>query len=345
MSNEIKLTKLADCAGCSAKVGAGLLAKLLKDIKVVEDPNLIVGFDKSDDASVYKINEEIAIVQTVDFFPPIVDDPFLYGAIAATNAISDIYAMGAKPKTALNVMCIPQDLPQEVVHNILRGGYEKAYEAGVIISGGHTIISEEPKYGLAVTGFVNPNKILKNCSSKDGDVIILTKPLGIGIITTASKVDLVEQNVLEKIYKQMATLNKISYEIMLKYDVHSCTDVTGFSLLGHSLEMAQGSNLTMHIDSKKVLFHKEAYDLAKMGLIPAGAYRNREYAEKHCKFSPNIDIPTTDILFDPETSGGLLISVSEKDSKKLFDELNSNMDGVSIIGYMSNKKDSFIEVE
>lgn len=183
----VKLTKLAKCAGCGAKVGAGVLASLLEDIKVHNDPNLLVGFDKSDDASVYKINDETAIVQTVDFFPPIADDPYTFGQIAAANAMSDVYAMGGEPKLALNIMAVPADMDREAVHDILRGGYEKVYEAGALITGGHSILDDEPKYGMAVTGFVHPDKILTNSGAKEGDELIFTKPLGMGILTTAKK--------------------------------------------------------------------------------------------------------------------------------------------------------------
>ena len=189
---DIKLTKLAKCAGCGAKVGAGVLAKLLDGIRVHSDPNLLVGFDKSDDASVYKVTDELALVQTVDFFPPIDDDPYTFGQIAATNALSDVYAMGGEPKLALNIMAVPDCLPKEAVHALLRGGYDKVYEAGAIITGGHSILDDEPKYGLAVTGFVHPDRLLTNSGAKPGDVLFLTKPLGVGILTTAAKAELLE---------------------------------------------------------------------------------------------------------------------------------------------------------
>ena len=188
--NNIKLTKLAKCAGCGAKVGAGVLAQLLEGIKVHQDPNLLVGFDKSDDASVYKVSEDLALVQTVDFFPPIADDPYLFGQIAATNALSDVYAMGGEPKLCLNTMAVPESMPREAVHQILRGGYDKVYEAGALITGGHSILDDEPKYGLAVTGFVRPDRVLTNSGAKPGDVLLLTKPLGIGVLNTAQKAEL-----------------------------------------------------------------------------------------------------------------------------------------------------------
>ena len=280
METEVKLTKLAQCAGCGAKVGAGTLAKLLDGIPTRSDERLLVGFDKSDDASVYKIDENTALVQTLDFFPPIVDDPEMFGEIAAVNAISDIYAMGADPKLALNIMCVTKDMPKESIQAILRGGYKKAYEAGVIITGGHTIHDQEPKYGLSVSGFVHPEKFLTNSGAKPGDVLILTKPLGVGILTTSAKAEFIDQKVMDKIYDQMRQLNKYARDIMVKYEVHSCTDVTGFGLLGHGYEMAQGSDVTIHFMTEEIPYHKEALSMADLGMIPEGAYRNRKYASE-----------------------------------------------------------------
>ena len=233
MENEVKLTKLAKCAGCGAKVGAGVLAQLLDGIKVHSDPNLLVGFDKSDDASVYRVSDELALVQTVDFFPPIADDPYLFGQIAATNALSDVYAMGGEPKLALNLMCVPKDMPGEAVHQMLRGGYDKVYEAGCLITGGHSIFDDEPKYGLAVTGFVHPDRVLTNSGAQAGDVLLLTKPLGIGVLSTAHKGELASQEGIELACRLMTTLNKSARDIMVRYRVHACTDVTGFALMGH----------------------------------------------------------------------------------------------------------------
>jgi len=224
--SDVKMTKLAECAGCGAKVGAGMLASLLGDIPVIKDENLLVGFDTSDDAAIYKVSEDLALVQTLDFFPPIVDDPYMFGQIAAANAISDIYAMGGEPKIALNILCIPKDLPSEAVHAVLAGGYAKAAEAGVIIAGGHSIHDKEPKYGLSVTGFIDPHRILCNNCAQEGDVLILTKALGTGILNTAQKAEMLESEQYEPVVKQMATLNKAARDIMMGYDVHSCTDVT-----------------------------------------------------------------------------------------------------------------------
>lgn len=334
METDVKLTKLASCAGCGAKVGAGTLTRLLKGFKTHSDPRLIVGYDKSDDASVFVLDENTALVQTTDFFPPIVDDPYLYGQIAAANALSDIYAMGAEPKLALNILSVPESMDKKTVQEILRGGYAKAYEAGAILTGGHTIHGPEPIYGLAVSGFVHPEKVLTNSGARPGDVLILTKPLGIGILTTAAKADMVDGDVLKRIYEQMAALNKTARDILAKYTVHACTDVTGFSLLGHGYEMAQGSGCDLHIYPAAVPYHPEAYELADMGFVPAGAYRNREFAEKgvHPGKTPR---PMLDILFDPQTSGGLLAAVAERDAKACLKELRDNLPRVGAVGYVS----------
>lgn len=345
METEVKLTKLASCAGCGAKVGAGTLAKLLEGFKSHSDEKLIVGYDKSDDASVYVISEDTAIIQTTDFFPPIVDSPYLYGKIAATNALSDIYAMGGKPKLALNIMCVAESMDYATVREILRGGYDAVYDAGAIITGGHTIKGAEPIYGLAVTGFVHPDKVLTNSGAKAGDVLVLTKPLGVGIITTAAKADMADSELMDKIYQQMATLNKTARDIMVKYPVNSCTDVTGFGLMGHSFEMAQGSGCTIHIQTENVPYHKEAFEFASMGLVPAGAYRNRQYAESGVKLCKDIPRALQDIMYDPQTSGGLLVSIPQQYAQQFVTELkNSAVDG-AVIGYVTEKQDSWICLE
>lgn len=344
MSDEVKLTKLANCAGCGAKVGAGTLVKLLKDLPVGHDDRLLVGFDTSDDASVYKVADDLAIVQTLDFFPPIVDDPRMFGQIAACNALSDVYAMGGEPKLALNIMTVTKEMSKETVHEILRGGYEKAYEAGTIITGGHTIHDLEPKYGLSVTGFVHPDKVLMNSSAHAGDVLILTKPLGIGIITTAAKAGLVSDSLMQKVITQMSTLNRLSRNDMVKYEIHSCTDVTGFSLMGHGYEMAAGSDTTLHIMTSSLRYHEEAFEFAQMGFIPDGAYRNRDYAGQHVKTVKPVDLAIMDIMFDPQTSGGLLISVAEKDAQSLLSDLQLHTDA-AIVGYVTDRLDEEIYVE
>ena len=345
METEVKLTKLAGCAGCGAKVGAGTLVHLLEGFRTHTDPRLIVGYDKSDDASVYVLDENTALVQTTDFFPPIVDDPFLYGQIAAANALSDVYAMGGEPKLALNIMCLAQSMDDHAVQEILRGGYDKAYEAGAIITGGHTIQGAEPIYGLAVSGFVHPKKVLTNSGAKPGDVLILTKPLGVGVLTTAAKADLVEKSVLDRIYRQMAALNKAARDVMVKYPVHSCTDVTGFSLLGHSFEMAQGSGVSVHLRADDVPYHAEAYPLAEMGLIPAGAYRNRQYAEAGVCVKGKVSRTLQDLFYDPQTSGGLLMAVDPADAAACLRELRDSIPAASQVGYVTEKEENWLILE
>ncbi|MGL4986439.1 MAG: selenide, water dikinase SelD [Treponemataceae bacterium] len=341
--NTIQMTKLANCAGCGAKVGAGTLSKLLEGFQTHSDKNLLVGYDTSDDASVYKISDDLAIVQTVDFFPPIVDDPYIFGLIAATNAISDIYAMGGEPRLALNIMGISGKMDNQSVREVLRGGYEKAYEAGVIITGGHTIQDEEPKYGLAVTGFVHPKYFYKNCSAQIGDALILTKPLGIGIITTAAKAERI--NFSDTIYQnaiaQMCQLNDKACAIMKKYAVHSCTDITGFSLLGHALEMASGSNIALHFESNHIPVIEGVASLSKENFTPSGMQRNRSFAE-HAVYAPNIEKHIQDIYFDPQTSGGLLIAVAQKDAFALQKELSQAIPCAKIIGYTQELTDKKI---
>ena len=327
----IKLTKLAKCAGCGAKVGAGVLAQLLEGIRVHRDPNLLVGFDKSDDASVYRISDELALVQTVDFFPPIADDPYLFGQIAATNALSDVYAMGGEPKLCLNIMAVPESMPKEAVHQMLRGGYDKVYEAGALITGGHSILDDEPKYGLCVTGFVHPEKMLTNSGARPGDVLLLTKPIGLGVLTTAQKADMLSPEGLALAHRLMTTLNKSARDAMVKYEIHACTDVTGFGLLGHGYEMAQGSDVSMTIHVDAVDLIPEAVELARIGILPAGMYRNRTFAE------PGVDAGDTelarqDLMYDPQTAGGLLIAAAPQDADALLEELRGCVPSAQRIG-------------
>ncbi len=329
--NEVKLTKLAKCAGCGAKVGAGVLAQLLEGIRVHEDPNLLVGFDKSDDASVYKISDDLALVQTVDFFPPIADDPYLFGQIAATNALSDVYAMGGEPKLCLNIMAVPASMPREAVHEMLRGGYDKVYEAGALITGGHSILDDEPKYGLAVTGFVHPDKVLTNAGARPGDVLLFTKPLGIGVLTTAAKADMASPGAMALAQKLMTTLNKSARDIMVNYRVHACTDVTGFGMLGHACEMAQGSGVEMELWTEAVDFIPEAAELAKIGILPEGMYRNRAFAEPSVE-AGDVPLWRQDLLYDPQTAGGLLMAVDPADAEPLLAELRGAVPSARKIG-------------
>lgn len=345
METKVRLTKLANCAGCGAKMGAGTLSKMLEGFHTHTDPRLIVGFDKSDDASVYLLDENTALIQTTDFFPPIVDDPYLYGKIAATNALSDIYAMGGEPRLALNLLCAAEGMDDHTVREILRGGYDAAYEAGAIITGGHTIRGAEPLYGLAASGFVHPDRVLTNSAARPGDVLILTKPLGVGVITTAAKAEMASPALMEKIHRQMATLNKAARDIMVQYPVHSCTDVTGFGLLGHSYEMAQGSGCSIRIAARQVPYHAEALEFAAMGLVPAGAYRNREYAQAAVCLCGDIPLALQDLFYDPQTSGGLLFALPAEAAEDCLRRLRSCIPEAAVIGRVTEADEFSLYLE
>ncbi len=334
MEQDVKLTKLSRCAGCGAKVGAGVLARLLEGLQVHRDPNLLVGFDRSDDASVYRLSDELALVQTVDFFPPIADDPYLFGQIAAANALSDVYAMGGEPKLALNLMCIPRDMPDEAVHRMLRGGYDKVYEAGCLITGGHSIFDDEPKYGLAVTGFVHPDRVLTNSGARPGDVLLLTKPLGVGVLSTAHKGGMASEEGMALAYRLMTTLNRAARDVLVKYRVHACTDVTGFSLLGHLLEMAQGSGVRAVVHADRVDVIPEALELARLGVLPEGMYRNRSFAAPWVD-PGQIPLHRQDVLYDPQTAGGLLAAVDPDDAEAVWEELRDCVPSAQRIGEMA----------
>ena len=337
-NEKIRLTKLAAHGGCAAKIAPGDLKQVLAQLPAMTDPNLMVGFDTSDDAAVYKISDDLALIQTVDIFPPVVDDPFDYGRIAAANALSDVYAMGGDPKLALNVLCIPEDLDREITLNILRGGQDRCAEAGAVICGGHSIKDKEPKYGLCVSGFVNPAKFLPNSNAKPGDVLILTKALGTGILNTAMKADLIAPSSAKTAIESMATLNKTAAEIVRRFPVHACTDVTGFGLVGHSYEMATGSKVTITLESKLLPLLPEAYEMAQMGIVPAGAYGNRNWIDCGADVIGDVDLALTDIMFDPQTSGGLLVAVPEAESQALLHALQDSIPVASIVGYVEERQ-------
>lgn len=282
---------------------------------------LLVGTETSDDAAVYQISEELAMIQTVDFFTPIVDDPYTFGQIAAANALSDVYAMGGEPKLALNIAAFPNCLDPSVLGEILAGGADKVLEAGAVLAGGHTIQDEEPKYGLCVTGFVHPKHLWKNYGAQKGDILILTKPLGSGIINTAVKGEMASEDEIACAVRTMSTLNKYARDIAGKYRVHCCTDVTGFGLAGHALEMAEGSHRTLVLNTENIPVLKGAGEYAQMGLIPAGAYRNREYTGEKIE-SRIAGSWMEDVIFDPQTSGGLLLAVHPEDGEALLEELS-----------------------
>lgn len=306
---------------------------------------MIVGLNTSDDAAVYRISEDLALIQTLDFFTPIVDDPYTFGQIAAANSLSDVYAMGGEPRLAMNIVCFPDCLEPDILAQILKGGQAKVEEAGALLVGGHTIEDDEPKYGLSVSGFVHPNKVLTNNGAKVGDRLILTKPLGSGIINTAIKGGLADKASYDEAVKVMSTLNRYAKEAIDKVDVNGVTDVTGFGLLGHALEMAEGSSVSIRIDHKKIPLLKNALEYARMGLVPAGAYTNREHVGNGVKFREGISQEITDILFDPQTSGGLLISVSEEEADRLLQELENIPTAYAIIGEITDREDHYLIVE
>lgn len=299
----------------------------------------------SDDAAVYKISDDLALVQTLDFFTPVVDDPYVYGQIAAANSLSDVYAMGGEPKLALNITCFPLDLDKEIIKNILQGGHDKVREANAMIIGGHTVEDKEPKYGLSVTGFINPKYVVTNSNAKPGDLLILTKPLGIGILNTGIKAGIVSEKGYKRAIHTMSELNKFSKDAMMKVGVNSCTDVTGFGLLGHAFEMADGSNVTIKFTSSSVPIIEEALDLARMGIIPAGAYRNMEYIKTQVKISEKVAQELIDCMYDPQTSGGLLISVEKNKADNLLKELKNSATAYAIVAEVLEKSDYSIIVE
>jgi len=317
----------------------------LRHLPKFNDDNLIVGLDTSDDAAVYKINDDTGIILTMDFFTPVVDDPYKYGQVAAANSLSDVYAMGGRPLTAMNIVCFPNCLSVDILGQILKGGADKILEAGAVVAGGHSVEDNEPKYGLSVMGIVHPDKVVTNSNAKPGDVLILTKPLGIGILNTAIKADLVEKEIIEKAINIMSYLNKDACEAMQAVGVNSCTDITGFGLLGHALEMAEGSDVTIEIWSDYIPVVQESIELAKMGIIPGGAYRNQEHIGDKVVFINNVKQEIKDILFDPQTSGGLMISVSEGKAEELLSLLREkNKTPFSIIGKVKNKGKKPLEV-
>jgi selenide,water dikinase len=291
-------------------------------MKFPTDENLIVGLDRADDAGVYRVTDDLAIIQTVDFFTPIVDDPYGFGQIAAANALSDIYAMGGIPKTAMNLVAFPvKDMDISILRQILEGGLHKMTEAGVVLVGGHSVEDKELKYGLSVTGFVHPDKVLTKGNLKPGDQLILTKALGTGIINTAIKGEFASPEIIDTVIQLMATLNRDAAEVMKRYPVRACTDITGFGFLGHLAEMVQDSRLGLQIHPGRIPILPETLNYAGMGLLPAGAFKNREFYEGFVEMAPSVDRLLQDVLFDPQTSGGLLISLEGSDADDLLREL------------------------
>ena len=305
-----------------------------------------MGYDSSDDACVYQVSPEVAVIQTVDFFTPIVDDPYLFGQIAAANALSDVYAMGGVPKLAMNLLCVPNCLSLQTVRGILEGGHSKAVEAGCVIAGGHTIQDNEPKYGLCVTGFVHPDRILRNVGALPGDVLVLTKPLGAGILTTALKADLISPEARDEVYAHMATLNARAGQAVLQVEqVHACTDVTGFGLLGHAFEMTQEGSVTIRLHGRALPLMREAREMAEMGVIPSGAYRNQDYVRPHLTLLPGAEQVLLDLASDPQTSGGLLVSLPPDQAERLLALLRPFDPWSAIVGQVLPPQKTAIELD
>lgn len=310
-----------------------------------KNDKLIVGLETSDDACVYQISENLAMIQTVDFFTPVVDDPYTFGQIAAANSLSDIYAMGGEPVLALNIIAFPSCLSPDVMAEILKGGASKVIEAGATIAGGHSIEDDEPKYGMCVTGFTEPDKILKNYGAKPGDVLILTKPIGTGIINTAFKASMCEEESEKEAIHVMASLNKNAKRVIEHFPISSCTDITGFGLAGHSVEMAEASNVTFEIDIKKVPAIKNVFEYAKTGLVPAGSYRNRKYFGNRVSIQ-GIEEEYVDFAYDPQTSGGLLFAVNEIYAAEILSKLKECLDTeFALIGRVTEKQEKYIVIK
>ena len=308
------------------------------------DPNLLVGFDASDDAAVYRVSDEVAMVQTVDFFPPVVDDPYVFGQIAAANALSDVYAMGGVPKLAMNLLAFPSCLPLEAVGEILAGGASKVAEAGAVIAGGHSIEDPEPKYGLCVTGLVHPHRVLTNSGGKEGDILVLTKPLGTGILTTAAKAELLEEGDYREMVAVMTTLNRAAAEAAVPLRPNACTDITGFGLMGHAKELAEGSGLTVELWPNRVPILPKALELARDGIIPAGAYRNLDFAGPEVERAGEFPQEVLDCLYDPQTAGGLLVSIPEDRAEELLRRLANSGVSAAAVGAVRPRGEKLLRI-
>lgn len=346
MENKLRLTQTVAAAGCAAKLDPRILSELLRSVEIPTNANLLVGIEKLDDAGVYKITDKIALVQTLDFFTPIVDDPFLFGQIAAANALSDVYAMGGSPVTAMNIVCFPSTkLDKSILAEIIKGGITKIREAGAVLAGGHSIMDNEIKYGLSVTGLVNPDKIWKNSAARAGDKLILTKPLGCGILSTAIKQGRITEAEAKEATDSMSRLNKPAAEVFLRHRISACTDVTGFSLMGHGLEMAEGSGVTVRLHSGAIPLMEGILDFAKEDIVPGGAHRNKKYYGPRVRFEDGMLLPQ-EVLFDPQTSGGLLACVHADEAEECVRELLlAGCVKAAIVGEVVKKKEKALIID
>jgi len=330
-----RLTSNVKAGGCAAKLGAAELSKLLARFPAKTTPELIAGIGNNEDAAVYKISEDLAIVETIDFFPPVVDDPYLFGQIAAANALSDIYAMGARPVLALNIVCFPTcDFDDHVLADILRGGADQVEKAGAVIAGGHSIQLGEPVYGLAVTGLVKPSEMLTNGGAKPFDKLVLSKPIGTGVAILGMKAEMLSKTAEKALLRNLSTLNADALSAGRKYELHALTDVTGFGLAGHLHEMSKGSSLKARLNIDAVKKLPEVVELAQQGLVPAGSYGNRESFKDAIAYINKVELEMEDLLFDPQTSGGLLFAIKPEQADSLAADLTALGLDASVIGEM-----------
>lgn len=338
---KVDLLKIVEHGGCSSKIPPKELEEILRFIPGYVDENILVGIETHDDAGVYKINDSMALVITTDFFPPVCSDPYEFGQIAAANSISDVYAMGGEPALALNLMMFPSSkLPLDVYSEILKGGRNKADEAGVKILGGHTIDDLTPKYGLAVIGFIHPDKVITNAGAQPGDRLILTKPIGTGIISAGYRLGMTDEVHFALARKFMKLLNRSGAEIMKKHDIKGATDITGFGLGGHALKMARGSGVTIELNMKNVSLIEDAYRLTDDGCIPGASFRNLDYAEQYMMLSDDLDYNLKMIAFDAQTSGGLLMCVPENKIAEIIGDLhNAGHSEAAVVGSVLEKRE------
>lgn len=329
--------------GCTAKLGAGILSRVLERLpKFDKDPALLIGYDSKDDAAVYKLTDEVAVVQTLDFFPPMVDDPYTFGQIAATNALSDIWAMGGQVKTALNIVCFPEKSDLNILGEMMRGGAEKVAEAGGVLAGGHSIADSDVKYGLSVMGIVHPDHIYANNTPQTGDCLVLTKRLGVGILCTANRVGEASAEAMEAAITSMTTLNKYAAQCCRAYEVHACTDVTGFSFLGHLHEMMDGAH-SCRIEAGAVPVFSEALRHADEFLLTAAGQRNRNHTGPFVRFE-NVPFSMEEVLFDPQTSGGLLVALPKEQAAALVEDLRRGGAPAAVVGEVTDSEDIEIRV-
>jgi selenide, water dikinase len=341
---KIDLLQMVEYGGCSAKISPKLLDDILKYLPLSKDPDILVDIDTQDDAGVYRVNDDLALVLTTDFFPPVCSDPYEFGQIAAANSISDVYAMGGDPVLALNIMMFPSaKLPMEAYAEILKGGFDKATEAGVKIIGGHTIDDSPPKYGLAVVGYIHPEKVITNSGARPGDSLILTKPIGTGVILAGHRLGLASDNDLAEAKKLMKLLNKSGAVVMKNHNILGATDITGFGLAGHALKMAKASGVSLKINMKELPLIGNTYELIDKGCIPGASFSNLEYAEKNIDFESGLDYNLKMIAFDAQTSGGLFFSAPPDKVKSILEDLHrTGLQYSKVIGYVTECREKLI---